>query len=82
MPGDIHESKTKGFAAEPSEFKVCKAEVNRYSAAFFFDKSVGVNAGQRLYQRGFPVINVAGGADDDGFHFDASISVGISAVSS
>jgi hypothetical protein len=45
-----------------------KAEINRYSAAFFFLQAVGVDAGQCLDQRGFAMVNVAGGAEDDGFH--------------
>ena len=45
-----------------------KADVDGDAAALFFFQTVGVNAGQRLDQRGLSVIDMPSGADDDGFH--------------
>ena len=45
-----------------------KADVDGDAAALLFFQAVGVNAGQRLYQRGLAMVDVSGGADDDGLH--------------
>src|SRR5437667_8467512 len=68
MAGDIHEAKAQWFAVRHREFKVGKSNVNRYSPAFFFLQAIGIDSGQRLDEGGFSVIDVAGGANDDGFH--------------
>ena len=48
-----------------------EANIDSDAAALFFVEAVGVNAGEGLDQRGLAVINVSGGADDDGVHLDA-----------
>src|SRR5712692_2277480 len=48
-----------------------ESQINRYSTSFFFLQAVGVSSCECLDQRGLPVIDVACGADDDGFHFDS-----------
>ena len=47
-----------------------KSQVDRYSSALFLFQAVGIDASQCLDQRGLAVIDVAGGADDDGFHWN------------
>ena len=45
-----------------------KADVNGDAAALLFFQAVGIDAGEGLYQRGLSVVDVPGGADDDGLH--------------
>ena len=45
-----------------------EADVDGDAAALFFFQAVGIDAGEGLDQRGLPVIDVPGGADDDGLH--------------
>ena len=70
MARDIDEPKAQKIPVGSGEFQVREAEIDRYSATFLFGQTVGINTGQSLHQRGFPVVNVSGGADNDGFHFD------------
>src|SRR3984893_18791650 len=44
--------------------EVGEAQIDRNPALFLFFEAVGVLAGERLDQRGFTVIDMAGGADD------------------
>jgi hypothetical protein len=60
VAGDVDEAE-----ADVPEIEEREAEVNGDAAALFFLEAVGVCPSQRLDQRGFPVVNVAGGADDD-----------------
>ena len=41
-----------------------EAEVDRHLARLFLGQAVGVNARQGAHQRRFPMIDMAGGADD------------------
>ena len=52
-----------GFCAviEP---QMREAEVERHAARAFLFPAIGIGAGQRLDERRFAVIHVAGGADD------------------
>src|SRR5215467_9425362 len=68
MPRNVHESEPKHFAIRFGKFQMREAKINRYSTALFFGETVGVNAGKCLNQSGFPVIDMPGRADDDGFH--------------
>jgi hypothetical protein len=43
----------------------CKAQVNGHTPFLFFHKTIGISAGQSFDQRGFTVIDMSGGADDD-----------------
>ena len=45
-----------------------KAHVNGDAAPLLFRQAIGVDAGKGLYQRGLAVVDVPGGADDDGLH--------------
>ena len=45
-----------------------KADVDGDSAPLFFFQAVGINAGESLYQCGFSVIDMPGGADDYALH--------------
>jgi hypothetical protein len=60
VPGDVDEAE-----ADVPQIEEREAEVNGDAAALLFLEAVGVCPGQGLYQRGFPVVNVAGRADDD-----------------
>ena len=44
---------------------VRKAQIDRDAARFLFLQTVGIDAGERAYQRALAVIDVAGGADDE-----------------
>ena len=50
--------------ADPRQVEVRVPRFERDAAALFFRKAIGVDAGERLDQRGLAVIDVAGGADD------------------
>ena len=45
MAGYIHEPESQPFTGRPRQFEVGESQVNRYSAALFFLKAVGVNPG-------------------------------------
>jgi hypothetical protein len=49
---------------------VREAKVNGDAAPFLFLKPVGVDASQRLYQRGFAMVDMTGRSYDDRFHLD------------
>ncbi len=70
VPGNIHEAQAQRLAAGSGKLKVGEADVDGDAAALFLRQAVGVDAGQRLDQRGFSVVDMPGGADDDGFHQD------------
>jgi hypothetical protein len=57
-----------GLAARYGQFEMREAQIDGDAAALLFFQAVGINAGQGFDQRGLAVIDVAGGADDDGFH--------------
>jgi hypothetical protein len=44
---------------------VGKSDIDGDSASLLFIQAIGVNAGQRFYQRGLAMIDVPGGANDD-----------------
>src|SRR5579884_1595335 len=75
VAGDIDKAETELFAAGARQLKVCEADINRDTAAFFFFEPVGVNTGERFYQRGFSMIDVSCSTDDDRLH-GASLSHG------
>ncbi len=45
-----------------------ESQVDGNPTAFFFGQAVRIGSGERLYERGFPVIYMTGGADDDVSH--------------
>src|SRR6266705_2986621 len=65
VAGDIYKPESQPFAVRPRQFEMRESQVNRYSSPLFFFQAVGVNPGQGLDQRGFSVINVPSGANDD-----------------
>src|SRR5262249_36714441 len=77
VAGDINESQAQLgsifvaplHAAGRVEFQVREAKINGDAAPLLFFQAVGIDAGQGFHQRGLAVVNVAGGADDDGFHY-------------
>jgi hypothetical protein len=68
MAGNVYESKTQLFSAGSSQLKMGKAEINGDAAALFFFQAIGVNARERFDQRGLAMVDVSGGAEDDGFN--------------
>src|ERR1017187_7369307 len=68
VAGHIDKTETQDFAVWRGQFEVGKSDVDGDAAALFFFQAIGVNAGQGLYQRSFPVVDMAGGTYDDGFH--------------
>src|SRR6185312_17548343 len=45
-----------------------ETQIDGYSAALFFLQSVGIDPSKSLDQRGFPMIDMAGSANNDGLH--------------
>ena len=70
VPRHIDEPQPQSFAIGHGQVQIGKADVDRDAATLFFLKPVGIDAGQRLHQRGLAVIDVACGAYDDGFHWE------------
>ena len=54
------------------EIQMGEAQINGDTALLFFHQTVGINAGQRLDQQRFAVVNVAGGANNHVFHTASS----------
>ncbi len=54
-------------------FQERKTQINRDSAALLFRKTIRVRSGQRFDQRGFPVIDVPGRANNDALHRNGPI---------
>ena len=51
--------------ADAGQLQVRIARFEGDAARFFFRQPIGVDAGQRLYERGLAVVDVAGGPDDE-----------------
>ncbi len=62
VAGDVDEAE-----AEIIFFEKCETEIDGDAAALFFGEAIGMRAGEGFDERGFAVIDVAGGADDDAF---------------
>ena len=64
-----HEFFVAGDVNEPEphipQIEKCESEIDRDTAALFFFEAVGIRAGERFHERGFAVVDVAGGADDN-----------------
>ncbi len=67
-PGTSTKPRRIVLAVGSREFEVGESDVDGDAAPFFFFEAVGINAGQRFYQRRLAVIDMSGGADDDGLH--------------
>src|SRR5258708_25478407 len=65
VTGNVHETEAQSLSTFTSQFQVGETKINSYPPALFLFQAVGVDSGQSLDQPRFPVINVAGGADDD-----------------
>src|SRR5579871_833556 len=70
MARNVDKSESYLFSARRSEFKVGEAKINGDAAALLFFQTIGIDAGQGFDQRGLAMVDVSGGADDDGFHWD------------
>ena len=70
MAGDIDESEAKFVAVRGGEFEVGESDVDRDAAPLLFFQAVGIDSRQGLYERSFPMVDVAGRADDDGLHWE------------
>src|SRR5882762_3472923 len=68
MAGDVDETHPNPAAIGSGEFEVSKSNVDGNATPLFFFEAVGINAGQGFHQRRFAVIDMSGGADDDGLH--------------
>ena len=68
MTGNVDEAHTNFAAVRSGKFEVREAEVNRNATPFLFFQAIGVDAGKRLDQRGFAVVNVSCGADNNRLH--------------
>src|SRR6266849_6274068 len=68
VAGDIDKTQANFAAIGGGEFEVGEADVDGDATPFFFFEAIGVNAGQGFDEGCFAVIDMSGGADDDGFH--------------
>jgi hypothetical protein len=68
VAGDIDEAYANPGAIGGGEFEVSKTDIDRNATPLFFFEAVGIYAGQGFYERSFSVIDVSGGAYDNGFH--------------
>ena len=57
-----------GSPAGPGQIEVGKADIDGDAAPLLLFQPVGIGAGERAHQGALAVVNVAGGADDDGLH--------------
>ena len=70
VAGNIDKADADRLARRAGQIQVGKADIDGDAAALFFFQAVGVDAGQGAHQRALAVVDVAGGADNDGFHSD------------
>ena len=68
VAGDIDKAQPQNLAAGQWQFQMRETDIDGDAAALFFFQAIGIDAGKGLYQRGLSVIDVPGGADDDGLH--------------
>ena len=64
-----HINKTE---ANVAQLEKCKADIQGNASPLLFLQAVGMRAGQGLNQRGFPMIDMTGCADDDISHSSAT----------
>src|SRR5215472_12031167 len=64
VAGNIDEAKAQLLAVGRVQFQMSKAEIDGDAPPLLLFQTVGVDPGQSFHQRGLPVIDVAGGADD------------------
>jgi len=67
----LHEPLVTGHVDDPDrapvrQLEAREAEVDRHPALDFLLEAVGIDACERLHERRLAVIDVSGGADDDG----------------
>jgi len=62
VPRDIDNPRLRAVG----KIEVGKSQINRNAALFFFLEPIRILSGQRFDQAGFPLIDLAGGADDVG----------------
>ena len=68
MPRHVDKAQAQRLASRRRQFQMRKADINRNAATLLFLQAVGINAGQRLYQRGFAVVDMPCCANDYGLH--------------
>jgi hypothetical protein len=68
MAGYVHKTEVQRLAIPARQIHMREAQVNGDTTPLLFLQAVGIDAGEGLYERGFSVIDVSGGADDDRFH--------------
>src|SRR5436853_7858913 len=61
----IHKSEAEQLASRPGKFKMGESQVDSDSATLLFRETVGIDSGEGFDQRGFSVIDMSSGADDD-----------------
>ena len=54
-----------------------ESNIDGDTAALFFFQAVRIDASQSLYQCGFPVVYMAGGADNDRLHRDSIVGAAV-----
>ena len=68
VTGDIDETHANCAAIGGGKVEMRETDVDGDAAAFFFFEAVGIHASQGFDERCLAMIDVSGGADDDGFH--------------
>ena len=67
-PGTSTKPRRRSSPLGAGRFEVGKADVDGDAAPLLFFEAIGIDAGERFDQRGLAVVDVPGGADDDGLH--------------
>ena len=60
----VDNADTRAHAVRHVQVHPGKAQINGHAARLFFFQAVRIDAGQRIDQGGFAVVNMPGGADD------------------
>ena len=60
----IHKANDPRRIARARQRQIREAQINRHATCALFRQAVGVDAGQRANERGFAMIDMAGGSDD------------------
>ena len=76
----LHEALVPRHVDEPTSFarrerQVREAELDGDAALLLLLEPIGVDAGQRAHERGLAVVDVPGGAEDDGFRHERYLIV-------
>lgn len=70
VSGHVHQTQPQPVAVSAREIQVSETYINGDAATALFFEAVRVSPSQGLYQTGLSMVDVSGGADDNGLHFE------------